>query len=118
MNARTFIPLALVVAVVAAGCQKSVERHNSSDAVKPAPPPTVSQSAPSTPPEAVPKNDPSLPSASAAFTSQKTATDASPETAVTATERDKAMPLPGQANDHSNPEFAKRAGEPAPPKSP
>lgn len=116
MNARTVAPLALLVAGLVCGCQKSVERHNSADAVKPMPPPTVSQSAPATPPAAVPQNDPSVPPASTAFASEKTATDATPQTAVTSTERDQKMPLPGQANDHSNPEFAKRANEPAPPK--
>src|SRR5262245_6218272 len=116
MNARTVVTLGLIVAGLVCGCQKSVERHNSADAVKPVPPPVVSQSAPSTPPAAVPQNDPSVPPASTAFASEKTGTDATPQTAVTPSERDQKMPLPGQANDHSSPEFAKRSNEPAPTK--
>jgi hypothetical protein len=62
--------------------------------------------------------DPSLPSADAALRrTPKSATDATRDTELTPAERDKAMPLPGQANDHSNPEFAKRGDDSSPAKS-
>jgi hypothetical protein len=39
------------------------------------------------------------------------------ETAVTRKERDEEMPLPGQANDHSTPGFAKKGDDKSPSKT-
>lgn len=52
--------------------------------------------------------DPSVPTGAGA--ARASGTDAG-NSALTREERTRAMPLPGQANDHSNPEFAKKGDD-------
>ena len=107
----------VALAMLAAGCQKSGEPAiNSNGAPR--------QSVPSaTPIPQMPKGDPSVPDAATAFAAQdpgdKTkATQsttamqhkAAPQETMTKTEESKAMPLPGQANDHSTTALDKKAG--------
>ena len=108
MNPRGLAALALITAGALLGCEKD-------------PADTGAQIAPpaASPPEVSPRvaTDPSLPPTEAALAKPKSATDATGDTELTRTERDKEMPLAGQANDHSNPEFAKRGDDAAPAKS-
>jgi hypothetical protein len=96
------------LAVVLAGCQKSEPPAISSTGAPPAP---VTNG---TPTAQTPKGDSSVPDASTTFAAQDAAekTKATPDTAapqqkpareeeMTKAEESKAMPLPGQANDHS-----------------
>jgi hypothetical protein len=111
MNPKTVAALALVTTGFLFGCDR----------------PPLQNEAKSVPPVALPPGptandgaagDPSLLPAEAALRRMpKSATDANPDTELTPAERDKAMPLPGQANDHSNPEFAKRGDDSSPAKS-
>ncbi len=112
MNPKTAAALALVTTSFLFGCEKpSLENQ-----VKSAPP--VALPPGPTANVMVPQGDPSLPPAETAMRKMpKSATDANPDTELTPAERDKAMPLPGQANDHSNPEFAKRGDDASPAKS-
>lgn len=103
--------LGIVVSCLLAGC----DRHPIESASQSLPP-TTSQSGPSAH-VAVPSGDLSLPPAESALLRPKTGTDATGDTTLTRTERDTQMPLPGQANDHSSPEFAKRGDATAPAKS-
>ncbi len=57
--------------------------------------------------------DPSLPSASTALAPKEGRADAA-YTALSKAEREKAMPLPGQANNYSSDAFAKRGDEAVP----
>ena len=102
MNKISLVVLALTAAVVAAGC----DRHPTQSA-SPSTPPYVSQAAPSSG-VAVPPGDPSVPAADAALARPKSATDATADSALTRTERDTKMPMPGQVNDHSTPGMAKK----------
>jgi len=108
MHTQTLATLTLITSGLLLGC----DRH---------PVENVSQSLPpKTAPSAhvtVPSGDLSLPPAEAALLKPKTGTDATSDTTLTRTERDSQMPLPGQANDHSSPEFAKRGDATTPAKS-
>lgn len=105
MNTKAVAAFALVTIGVLYGCEKAPLDNAAKSTL-----PDASPSAP-TAQTTVPAGDPSVPPAKAALERPKSATDATPETEVTRPERDKAMPLPGQANDHSNPEFAKRGDD-------
>jgi len=104
MQTRTITCVALLTSALLLGCEQSRERTSSIIA----PTTTVNPAVVTAP------SDPSLPPADAASRSPKTGSDATRDTALTRTERDQAMPLPGQANDHSNPEFAKKGDAKSP----
>jgi hypothetical protein len=103
MQTRTIACVALVTSALLLGCEQSRERTSSIIA------PTTTVN-----PPVVTASDPSLPPADAASRSPKTGSDATRDTALTPKERDEAMPLPGQANDHSSPEFAKKGDDKSP----
>ena len=105
------------LAMALAGCQKSD------------PPAVISNGAPTesvtsaAPIPQFPKGDPSVPDASDALAAQDAAEKAKltldstalqqkadPQAAMTRTEESKAMPLPGQANDHSTTALDKNKG--------
>jgi hypothetical protein len=111
MDAKTAAALALVVGGFLVGCEKSPTDSAAQRAAS-----TASGYEPPAP-VASPKGDPSVPPADAALEKPKSAPDATPDSEVTRAERDKAMPLPGQANDHSTPEFAKRGNDSSPAKT-
>ena len=115
------------LAVVLAGCQKSDVPAITSNG---APPQRVTDAAPI---PQMPKGDPSVPDATAAFAAQDAAEKAKAmqDTTVlqekpapqeemtkeemtkqemTKSEESKAMPLPGQANDHSSTDLDKNKG--------
>lgn len=106
-----------VLAMVLAGCQRrDVAAMTSSGA--PAPPVTSATSNPQ-----IPKGDPSVPDAAAAFAAQDAAEGTkavqdttalqhkpAPQERMTKEEESKAMPLPGQANDHSTTALDKNKG--------
>ncbi len=99
-----------------AGCQKSDAPAITSSG---APPQAVINA---TPIPQMPKGDPSVPDAATALSAQDAAakTTAMPDTALqkkpalqekmTKAEESKAMPLPGQANDHSTTALDKKKG--------
>lgn len=116
MYARTVTGIALYASALLLGCEQGRE-------------PTPHGAAPTTiaaPPAATDPTTPALPSAESALHSRTVdsdatrgsdapkKSDATKDTALTRKERDEAMPLPGQANDHSNPEFAKRGDDKSP----
>jgi hypothetical protein len=110
MDRKTLAALAVVTSSLLFGCEQRTPDQAAQTAPTATPPaPTAQVTAPA--------DDPSLPPAKVATDKQPSATDATPDTELTRAERDKAMPLPGQANDHSSPEFAKRGDDPAPAKS-
>jgi len=100
-----------------AGCQKSDAPANTSSG---APPQSVVNA---TPIPQMPKGDPSVPDAATAFSAQdaaektKVMQDATalqkkpaPQEKMSKAEESKAMPLPGQANDHSTTALDKNKG--------
>ncbi len=106
------------LAMVLAGCQKSDAPASTSSG---APPESVTTNA--SPVPQMPKGDPSLPDAATALAAQdaadktKALQDATalqqkpaPQDKMTKTEESKAMPLPGQANDHSTTAVDKNKG--------
>jgi len=116
MYARIITGIALFASALLLGCEQSRD-------------PTPHGAAPTTaaePPAASNPTAPSLPSAESALHSRSIdsdatrgsdapkKSDATKDTALTRKERDEAMPLPGQANDHSTPEFAKRGDDKSP----
>lgn len=111
MHAQTLATLTLITSGLLLGCDRHPVENVSQSL-----PPNVSQTAPSAH-VTVPSGDLSLPPAEAALLKPKTGTDATSDTTLTRTERDTQMPLPGQANDHSSSEFAKRGDATTPAKS-
>jgi PBP1b-binding outer membrane lipoprotein LpoB len=96
------------LAMVLAGCQKSDAPAITSNGAPPQPVTNV------TPSPQMPKGDPSVPDASTVFAAQDAAEKAkamqdtavaqqkpAPQEEMTKPEESTAMPLPGQANDHS-----------------
>ena len=109
---KVAVPM-LAMSFLLLGCEKHpVETTN------PSPPAAVSPpAAPSA--TSAPTVDTSLPPVQpAAVPTPKTGTDSTTGSTLTQTERDSKMPLPGQVNDHSNPEPAKKGDSTAPAKSP
>ena len=104
MHSNRFATLVIVLSGLLLGCEKHPVENTSQS-----PPPAIVQTAPTV--------DPSLPPLDAASVKPKTGTDANVDSTLTQTERDSKMPLPGQANDHSNPEPAKRGDNTAPAKA-
>ncbi len=105
------------LAMVLAGCQKSDAPATTSSG---APPEPVTNASPI---PQMPKGDPSLPDAAAALATQDAADKtkamqdatalqqkAAPQEKMTKAEESKAMPLPGQANDHSTTTLDKNKG--------
>ena len=103
--------------MVLAGCQRTDAPAITSSA---APPQPITNA---TPIPQMPKGDPSLPDAATAFAAQdaidmtKAMQDtnalqqkAAPQEKMTTAEESKAMPLPGQANDHSTTGLDKNKG--------
>ena len=111
MDMKTAAALALVTGSFLIGCEKPPTGGATQGATS-----AASGYEPAAP-VASTKGDPSVPPAEAALEKPKSAPDATPDSELTRRERDKAMPLPGQANDHSTPEFAKRGDDPSPAKS-
>lgn len=99
--------LGTALAMLIAGCEKSSAPAIMSSN---APPQPVASVAPI--PQA-PKADPSVPDAATIFATQDTtAIQKKPATSekMTKAEESRAMPLPGQANDHSTPALDKNKG--------
>jgi hypothetical protein len=96
MNARNLTGAVYLTSALLLGCDQPVEPTRS----------TVAPSATADHPVAAAPAAPSVPPAELAWSTPKSSSDASKETAVTRAERDEEMR--GQANDHSTPEFAKR----------
>jgi len=111
MHTNNIATLALVMSGLLLGCEKHPVENTAQSS-----PPAISQTAPPAT-AAAPVVDPSLPSLEAASFKPKTGTDATADSALTRTERDTKMPLPGQANDHSSPTVAKRGDTTEPVKS-
>ena len=111
MYKKTRATLVLVATGLLLGC----DRHPVENASQ-STPPYVSQAAP-TAQVAVPPGDASVPPADAALLRPNTGTDATGNSTLTRSERDTQMPMPGQANDHSTPEFAKKGDAAATAKS-
>jgi hypothetical protein len=112
-----FIFIGAAVAMLLAGCQKSDAPAITSNGTPPQP---VTNA---TPIPQMPKGDPSLPDAATAFAAQDAAEKAkamqdttalqqklAPEEKMTKAEESNAMPLPGQANDHSTTALDKSKG--------
>ena len=110
-----FVGAALTMAL--AGCQKSDAPAITSNG---APPEPVTNAAPI---PQMPKGDPSVPDATTAFAAQDAAEKTkamqdttalqqkpAPQEEMTKVEESKAMPLPGQANDHSTTALDKSNG--------
>jgi hypothetical protein len=99
-NLSRSILISAAFATLLVGCQKKDESPVTSSSP---PPSTVTNNAVPIPPASTP--DPSLPAAAgvAAGTQDTTALQhkAAPQERMTKEEESKAMPLPGQANDHS-----------------
>ena len=112
MHTNRFPMLVLVTSGLLIACEK-----HPVETAAPSSPPAISQTGPSAL-RTTPAVDPSLPPLDAASVKPKTGTDATSDSTLTRTERDTKMPLPGQANDHSNPEFAKRGNTTTPAKPP
>jgi hypothetical protein len=110
MDRKTLAALAVVTSSLLFGC----DQRTPDKAAQTAPAPSAPASSA---PAAAPTDDPSLPPAEAASRKPASGPDATPDTELTRAERNKAMPLPGQANDHSSPEFAKRGDDRTPTKS-
>jgi len=109
--------VAATIALALAGCQQSVAPLNPPNG---APAQSVGSVGPI---PQMPQGDPSVPDASTVFAAQDTAekakamTDttalqqkAAPQEKMTTAEETKAMPLPGQANDHSTTALDKGKG--------
>ena len=105
------------LALVLAGCQKSDAPEVPSSGASPQPVTNASPIA------AMPKGDPSVPDAATAFAAQDAADrtkamqdttalrqKSEPQEKMTKAEESKAMPLPGQANDHSNTALDNKGG--------
>ena len=110
MYTRTLAALVIAMSGLLQGCDR-----NPADTRSQSLPPNVVQAAPDAR-VALPAGDPSLPSAEASLLKPKTGTDGTGDSTLTRKERDTQMPLPGQANDHSSPEFAKRGDATTPAK--
>ncbi|MEO5702129.1 MAG: hypothetical protein ABIS17_06770 [Casimicrobiaceae bacterium] len=97
----------LVIAV--SGCQ---QERNTTASIPPGRDvtPASVKSATTTNPAPAPAVDPSLPPAGSAMTTPGSPADGA-YTALTKPERDNALPLEGQANNHSSDAFAKRGDE-------
>ncbi len=109
----TMIRLLLVAGIATglAACQQQRNNDATGAAVRDVPAAAVS-SATTAEPASVPPNDPSLPPygtapASPASAPSAGATDSTHST-LSASERDRALPLEGQVNNHSSEAFAKR----------
>ncbi len=111
MNPKPVAVLVLAIGSLLLGCEKPSVGNSAQTAPPVAAPPAPADRT------AEPAGDPSVPPADTALQKPKSATDATADTELTRRERDKSMPLPGQANDHSNPEFAKRGDDRTPAKS-
>lgn len=111
MHTTTSAMLVLALSGLLVGCDR-----NPVESVSRPPTLNATQSTPSTN-VAAPTGDPSLPPASAALLSPKAGTDVAGDSTLTRTERATQMPMPGQANDHSSPAFAKRGDASAPAKT-
>ena len=109
MSLRMLFVVGAIVGLSA--CQQERNNTGSAGGVKDVPTATVSALT-TAQPAAAPAGDPSLPpyGTSAALPS---GVDAA-QTVLTPAERDKAMPLEGQANNHSSDAFAKRGDEQIP----
>ena len=108
---KVAVPI-LAMSFLLLGCEKHpVETTNPSPPTAVSPPAAASVNS-------VPTVDTSLPPLQPAVAAPKTGTDATTGSTLTRTERDSKMPLPGQVNDHSNPEPAKKGDSTAPAKSP
>ena len=107
------------LAVVLAGCQKSDAPAPTSNSAPPPQQPVTN----ATPSPQMPKGDPSVPDASTVFAAQDAADKTkamqdsaelqqkpAPQEEMTKAEESKAMPLPGQANDHSTTALDKNKG--------
>ena len=105
------------LAIMLAGCQRSDAPAVS---LRGAPPEPITTA---TPTPAMPKGDPSLPDAATAFAAQDAAEKTkamqdsiaieqkpAPQEEMTKAEESQAMPLPGQANDHSTTALDKKNG--------
>ena len=114
-KASRSIFIGAALAMVLAGCQKSDAPAITSNG---APPQPVTNATP-----IPPKGDPSLPDATTAFAAQDAAEKTkamqdttalqqkpAPQEKMTKAEESKAMPLPGQANDHSTTALDKSKG--------
>jgi hypothetical protein len=107
---KVAVPL-LAMSFLLLGCEKHpVETANPSPPTAVSPPPAASVSS-------APTVDPSLPPLQPATAAPRTRTDSTPDSTLTRTERDSKMPLPGQVNDHSSPEAAKKGDSTAPAKA-
>jgi hypothetical protein len=116
-NASRSLFVGAALAVALAGCQKSDAPAVTSNGM---PTERITNTAPI---PQMPKGDPSLPDAATVFAAQD-ATDKTkamqdttalqqkpaPQEPMTKTEESKAMPLPGQANDHSTTALDKSKG--------
>jgi len=116
-NAARSIFVGAALALALAGCQKSDPAMITSNGVPPEP---VTNAAPT---PQMPKGDPSVPDAASVFAAQDAAEKAkamqdtaalqqkaAPQEPMTQAEESKAMPLPAQANDHSNTALDKNNG--------
>jgi hypothetical protein len=108
---KVAVPM-LAMSFLLLGCEKHpVETTNPSPPAAVSPPPAASVSS-------APTVDTSLPPLQPAVAAPKTGTDSTTGSTLTRTERDAKMPLPGQVNDHSSPEAAKKGDSTAPAKAP
>ena len=108
MHTRQLAAFVLVTSGFLLGC----EQHPVETAPQ-SPPLGVAQTRPATN-IPTPSSDPSLPPLSAVPAASNTGSDKNADSTLTPAERSTQMPLPGQANDHSNPEAAKRGDATAP----
>ena len=108
---KVAVPM-LAMSFLLQGCEKHpVETSNPTPPAAVSPPAAASVSS-------LPTVDPSLPPLQPATATPKTGTDSTRDSTLTRTERDSKMPLPGQVNDHSSPDVAKRGDSTAPAKAP
>jgi hypothetical protein len=124
MSVKTYAAAAAIGALLLAGCE---QRQTTTSAAEP-PMRTSAASSASTS-----TTDPSLPPAESASTSKpdqdaavtlysgtqpnpapsaQTGRDATPDSALTPVERDREMPMKGQANDYNTPDRAKEGDQP------
>jgi len=102
MRTTLVIGMGLALGAMAAGCERTPETQPRTGA-------TSSVAKESLPEDARNPKDSSIPASEAAQAPQPK--DGTPDTALTQKEIRKDMPLPGQANDHSNDAFAKRGDD-------
>jgi hypothetical protein len=111
MHTKLLVSLVLVMPGLLLGCDRPpVEKASRT------PPTTLAQPAPPAQVTVPSGGDPLLPTAEAALLMPNRVSEAKGDTTLTRKELDTQMPLPGQANDHSSPEFAKRGDAKAPAK--